>query len=243
MSDPVKSTTTKDDLFKTPEPPYGRSVFTKGADGALDPAEYKNKIPTVHEPAAGCGTKVTAFNVYLSGPVHGSLKYDLLPRDNINFDCANNDKTLGSCRGKGISTVIYKFEVEITFTGPLKDGFYGQLITRPSAAAANDNDVEFKDDTAKNDWVDKNWYLQPGQKKEEFPSVELDGQTVRWIDAPQALALNAVKLFVIVYAGACGKLTNLEIFKITYPRAGKATMEKITEADLKKEVGSFIFKQ
>jgi len=239
---PVKSTTTEKDLARTPEPPYGRSPFTKGSDGALNPADYKNKIPTLAA-APGCGTKVTAFNVYMNGNVRGGLKYNALPRTGVKAACLNNnDTTLGSCRPPGSLSVYFKFEAEVTFMGALKDGFYGQLITRPSADASNNNDVEFEDDTPKNDWVGKEWFLQPPQKREDFPTVEVDGQTVRWIDSPEAKPINAVKTFAIIFAGACGKLTNLEVFKLVYPPGGKATMTKITEADLKKEVKNFTFK-
>jgi hypothetical protein len=242
MAERVKSTTTKENLFKTPAPPSGRSPFAKGSEGALNPADYKNKIPPVSAPPSGCGTKVKSLNVYMDGQVHGGLKYNLLQRDNIDFPCANNDQTLGSCRKAGASTVLFKFEGEVTFEGPLKDGFYGQLITHPSPADKNDSDVEFEDDTPKNDWIDKDWYLLPGEKKDDYPSVEVSGETVHWIDSPQALPLKSVKRFVIVFAGACGTLTNLEIFKIVYPPAGKASMKKITEADLKTEVKNFTFK-
>jgi hypothetical protein len=239
--DGVKSTTTKEDLAKTPEPPLGHSPFT--GDDALKPEDFENKIPPIGAPPPGCGTKVTAFNVYTDGQVRGALKYNGRPRAGVEVACLNNnDTTLGPCRAPTGITSFFKFEAEVTFEGDLKNGFYGQLVTRPSPNAENTNDVTFGDDTPKNDWIGKNWFLKPTEKKENFPTVEVDGQTVRWIDSPQGNAHGPIKLFVIVYAGACGKLTNLQIFKLAYQPTGKGKMTEITEADLKKEVKSFKFK-
>src|SRR5256885_28479 len=81
--DPKKSTTNKENLAKTPEPPFGRSPFAAGTDDALKPADLKNKVPPIAAPPASCGTKVTAFDVFMDGAVRGGLKYNARPRTGV----------------------------------------------------------------------------------------------------------------------------------------------------------------
>jgi hypothetical protein len=67
----ARPTTEKDDLFDTPEPPFGRALFGNGWDGALKPSDYENEIPPLYAPRANCGTKVRSLDVHTKGQTHG----------------------------------------------------------------------------------------------------------------------------------------------------------------------------
>jgi hypothetical protein len=246
------SKTTKEDLVPTPAPPDRWYPFAPGDEHALKHADYENKIP-LSAADATCGTKVKeppAIDMHDTGKVIGGLKFNLFPRGKGSAAEANQDNTnLGPIYEKNSGVArdwyLYKFEVEITYTPVLKDGFYGQMISAPFEMSATP-DITFTDDSPENDTIGKQWFLAPGQKKSDFPVVEVQNTTVRWIDAPGGSQLGMgiadKKMFVIVYAGACKKVTYVKVLKFEYPKGKKPTITYIEPDKLKDQVKSYKFK-
>ncbi len=221
-------TTTPANLAPTPKPPHQWKLFTpwpvSGTTFTPLPRPTGTFMPVGS--AAGCATKVvipTGITAKLSGTIRGGLSFNDRPRGNGKFPSVNNgNTTLGGFRDRlnlFVSRLGYKYEVEVTYQGPLKDAFYGQMISGPhSLDPSKDVHVKFRDDTPANDWVGKKWLLKPGESKASFPTVEVVGQTVRWIDAPGSSVgrIQGTYYLVVVYAGACGAIEDTKILLITY---------------------------
>lgn len=228
----VKSETTKEDLAETPAPPYRWDPFTPW------PGETPNQYPPINEDdffsttiiPSDCTTSVKdppGITIRLTGNIVGNLSYNDLQRGNGRPGASpavnNGNKQLGGFRkqpGGAPSRTGYKYQVEITWEGPLKDAFWGQMASDMHYNVWNPNPaVEFDDDTPANDWVTKPWNLKPGEKKSDFPVVELVGQTLRYIDAPQGPVPDTVPgvKFFLIYAGACGKATHRKILMLFFP--------------------------
>jgi hypothetical protein len=242
--EPKKSVTNKDDLSPTPGPPIGLYPFKEGA--GYKPDDYVNKLPK-SEAAESCKNKVTSLEIHDKRKVVGNLKFNLRPRGDGNAAEMNGGNTdLGPVFEEMTLTnwYFYKYEVEISFTAGLEDTFYGQMITDPFTIGTKP-DVQFHDDTPANDWINKEWQLKPSEKKTDFPVIEIQGNTVRWIDSPGGTTFKVANTtqIIIVYAGACGKLTHLKIIKIEYPKGKKPKFSFVDPPEnLKDEVKSFKFK-
>lgn len=249
--DSTASTTTSEDVAKTPTPPYGWNLFGPPPDGLtakpLDTTAFADK-DLAQAAAAGCGTKVVPPIGYRTqGAISGKLVFHAFKRGDYSYpevnspSVPNSNTTLGSC---DYGHYCFKYEITVTFAGPMKDAFYGQLISA-SPTSTNKDDVVFKDDTPANDWPGKKWNLKAGETKGMFPVVEVAGQTVRWIDAPGGteLAMRGKNNFIIVYAGACGVVTDTKFFKIRYFESEHAKMTELTLAQLKAEVNSFKYEK
>jgi hypothetical protein len=250
--DPVKSVTTEENLLATPKPPERRYPFREGLEGGLNPADYQNRVPLqAVDPA--CATKVQdppGIVVRTTGNLVGGLKYNTRKRGTGNAAETNGGNVALGGVWKDATIGWYdlhrfKFQVEISFVGPLADAFYGQMVTDPVALDATEKDVEFKDDTPANDWIGKEWSLAPGETKNDAAVVEVAGQTVRWIDAPGGTAFTVAnkKMYFLFYAGACKKLTHVKIFKIEYPENETPKMTELTAAQLDAEVRNFSFRR
>ena len=234
-----KVTTTAEHKVPTgpPAPVYPLTQATKPADNAL---------PT-SAPVATCGTQVAPpLQVFIAGPVRGGLKYNTLPRGKGGYPETNNDNTTlgGFLKNNIVNWYQFKYQVEVTFVGPMKDAVYGQMISDPTDRASTTANIEFKDDSPENDAVGNEWTLEPGQQNSRFPVVEVAGQTVRWIDAPGGYGTrwSNTKSFIIDYAGACGVITHLQVYKYDVVGGAVPTMTALTLAQLKAEVGNFSFR-
>jgi len=224
--------TTAANLFPDPTPPYRWNLFSpwpvSGA-GITPPVPLTPPVDALFPigSAVGCATEVVIPNgitAKLSGTTTGALGYNGRPRGGGNYPSVNGGKkTLGGFRDtlNWMSTRIgYKYEVSVTFQGPLKDAFYGQLISGPhSLDVTKPVHAKFRDDGPANDWVGKTWNLKPGETKAAFPVIEVVGQTVRWIDAPggSPFSVQGTYHIVILYAGACGAVEDIEILLVKYP--------------------------
>jgi hypothetical protein len=240
-------TTTAENLEPTPKPPYAWPVFKEGfrhGDSnfpALSPATYAGKS-IASAPAAGCPTSVVSLNVLTSGKVQGGLSYNTEARGSGGMPETNNGNTdLGGVHKKSgpFENWAFKFEVVIVFQGPLENAFYGQLMSQPLAPGAQG--PVFGNDTPENDWIGKSWNLPAGKTKSDFPVVEVSGNTVRWIDAPQGVSRGNTKSYAIFYAGTCGKVTHTAILRIDFPNSSEPTGTLLTDAQFANEAGNFTY--
>jgi hypothetical protein len=104
--------------------------------------------------------------------------------------------------------------------------------------------VQFTDDSPANDHGELTWNLESGEKKEDFPVFEVDGNTIRWIDSPQwtnSVLIGEGRKFVLIYAGTCGYVTHAAILEITFSEAAAPTARVLTEAQFKAAVAGFSF--
>jgi hypothetical protein len=247
----VYDATAEDDVAPTPEPPYGwaifKAAFSHGDFPALKPDDYVSKSPQTAA-AADCATSVKdplGVDVQTTGTVVGDLKYNTGPRMTGGMAATNGGNTqLGPVhKSSGLfQNWAYKFEVNITFNGPLKNAFYGQMASKPMPV--KDNGPTFNDDTPANDWPGKEWKLPAGKKKTDFPVVEVKDSTVHWIDAPGGPTVKDKKEYFMFYAGACGKVTHVQFMRVDFPDDKDPTAKLMTEAEFKKDAGgSFKFSQ
>lgn len=238
----TSKTKTKEELFATPKPPDGWYPFKEGTD--YKPDDYENKLPK-SEASTSCATKVSGIEIHDKGKIVGTLKYNLKQRSGGDAKETNGGNTdLGGVFDGGtiLDWYHYKFEVEVSFTPNLEKSFYGQMATDPFTMDKKE-DVKFHDDTPANDYIGMQWILRPSEKKSDFPVVEVQGNTVRWIDAPGGANQGNTTQIFIVYAGSCGKLTDVKVFKVEYPKKKKPQISYIDPPDkLKEQVKSFKFK-
>ena len=80
------------------------------------------------------------------------------------------------------------------------------------------------------------------------PVVEVEGQTARYIvchGGPAGsfgVGLENSKYYVLVYAGTCGSITKMKLYRITYEASKKPTMEEIDPPSaLKDEVKGWTY--
>ena len=170
---PKPKKTTKEDLASTPMPPNGWYPFHKNpveGQDVLKAAAYADKVPLQAADTA-CGTKVDTFDIHMTGKVRGSLKFNTQPRGSYAVPETNDNTDLGGFNTG--ATAAFKYEVEITWIGPLKDAIYGQMIlTEPVALDSKGTSVEFHDDTPANDWVDKEWKIPEGETDIQGPKSQ-----------------------------------------------------------------------
>lgn len=223
--------TTPADLVPNPTPPYHWDLFSPWpVTGGPPPLAPPSNTLFAIGPAVGCGTRVvipSGITAKLSGTASGGLSYNDRQRGNGKYPSVNGgNKNLGGFRDTIKTDVFnltrsgYKYEASVTFQGPLKDAFYGQLISGPhSLDPSKPVHASFREDGPANDWVTKKWNLQPGETKASYPTVEVVGQTVRWIDAPGGSPnrVQGTYHIVILYAGACGAVEDVEILLVKYP--------------------------
>jgi hypothetical protein len=240
-------TTTADNLAPTPQPPYAWPVFKEGfrhgdnSFPAYSAAQYAG-TSIGSAPAAGCPTSVVSLRVLTTGKVDGNLSYHTAPRRSGTMPETNDGNTdLGGVYKKygPVENWAFKFEVVIEFQGPLGNAFYGQLMS--NSLAPNAPAPVFGDDTPQNDWIGKSWDVPAGKSKSDFPVVEVSGNTVRWIDAPQGTSRGNTKSYAILYAGACGKVTHTAILRLDFPSGGAPTARILSDAQFAAEAGSFTY--
>jgi hypothetical protein len=209
----------------------------------LDPELYRDKFFNKLSGDAACLSIVRSLTVNLTGQISGNLRFNQGKRMLVGSPELNNDnKDLGGVyiSAYGIQSEFYKYEVVIDFDG-LEEGFYGQMIS--GCVSGTNPQVEFSDDSPENDWDGLNWNLGPGEKKEDYPVFEVDGDIVRWIDAPQARSpFIPCKNYVIVYAGACGTVTHMQIIEITYPSGSKPTARTLSKDEFRNAVSGWTYK-
>jgi hypothetical protein len=197
-----------------------------------------------------CLSKVQSLTVSLTGPIVGGLKFNQAKRMGARAQAPalnGNNTTLGGFWVPGDQVAIhhFKFQVIVTYDD-LTEAFYGQMFSGPLLTAFGKRNYEFHDDSPENDWSGLNWTLGPGEKKEDFPILEVEGTTVRWIDAPEAHdggLQNSVPGigYAIVYAGACGIVTHQEIVEISYPAGAPPTARMLTPAQFTAAVAGWTY--
>jgi hypothetical protein len=220
----------------------------------LDAKDYQDKLPLESAPS-DCQTKVDQFNVYTTGTLKGGLKYHQGARGGSSLPALNGSTDLGGVYEKQAvgATYFFKYQVEISWIGDMKDAFSGQMmVTAPVKLDSKEKEIEFHDDGPDNDWIDKEWDVPSDWKgtfeeyKKQFPITETDGNTVRWIDAPggHSIRMSDMKNYALFYAGACKKVTNVKVFKIEYPSGKNPTMTEVSPPEsLKDEVKGFKYKR
>jgi hypothetical protein len=211
-----------------------------------DHTQYNNRWFDAAQGDLACVSKVTSFTANLTGTVSGRLSFNLdkRRRGNATPGMIGGDRNLGPVGGAGWTrNQHYKFEVVIVYSN-LVEGFYGQIISAPMDYEEGDMEIEFKNDFPENDHAKLNWDLAAGETKEQFATFEIQGNTVRWIDGPQYAGSNMddQAQYVVVYAGACGLVTHVEIIEIIYARNGPPTASKLTKNQFDTKVKSWSFK-
>ena len=169
-----------------------------------------------------CLSRVKSLTVNLTGNISGKLSFNQKKRmKRVTIPELNdgNTKLGGVYKSSGfLETAFYKYEVVVEFDS-LVEAFYGQMISGAFGSSTTKPIIEFHDDSPANDWANLKWDLDTaaGEKKDDFPVLEVQGNTVRWIDAPQATNFSIPgQNYVIVYAGVCGAITHMEIIEINY---------------------------
>ncbi len=223
---------TEYDLAPTPEFPYRWHPFDDWPGDQGYPAyEKEDNLDLVAPLPEECPTHVHMFNLYTRGQIRGSLSFNQYKRGGSRIHPSMNrgNTTLGGfidalLRPPYIPLIWlgYKYQVEIRFLGPLEYGFFGQMIS--SAQWFEFTDPEFKADSPENDSIGKVWHLAPGDRKSDFPVIEIVKLTdtdhiVRYIDAPGGFyyRVGDRTTYVLIYAGACGVVTHVKYLKIYYP--------------------------
>ncbi|HEY9787756.1 MAG TPA: hypothetical protein V6D17_20375 [Candidatus Obscuribacterales bacterium] len=251
-----KTTTTEADLVETVHPPEGKALFGEGSTRDIN--LYQNKFP-IEDPVPGCECVVSNINVLTSGWTKGGLRFFTEIRGNFGdppnytYPETNDSGDLGPV-ATGNLYLYYKYEPEITFAGEVKDGFYGQMISQQIRLDKPPKPVTFRDWTPKNDFVGREWNIPPGkdfvETKKNCPVVayEKEARTLRFIDAPGGPAgafgvgVEGTKYYVLIYAGACDKVTHVKCFRIDFPVGKKPSMTEVpTALDLLKEVPGILY--
>lgn len=194
-----------------------------------------------------CPTNVTSLTTNLTGNVTCNLSFNMEKRKrNYNTPgMIGGDKTLGPVGTGGfVRNQHYKFEVVIVYNN-LTEGFYGQMISAPMDYSTGNMDIQFENDFPANDHNKLNWNLAQGETKAQFPVIEITGNTIHWIDGPQfatGFESDDQVRYVIIYAGACGVVTHMEILEIMYPRGGPPTAVKMSKNQFQAKAKSWSFK-
>lgn len=222
-------TTSEEDLAPTPESPRRWYPF-RDWPGEEDYSAYENKddLDLVGLLPRDCPTRVHSFDLYLTGQVRGNLSFNQFKRGGPSYARPMNggNTTLGGFESFLIDRVVawksYKYQVEIRFLGPFQHAFFGQMMSDPQSFSFSD--PEFHDDSPANDWVGKRWNLAPGEKKSDFPVIEIVVLTntdhiVRYIDAPggshvMGYGVSDKYMYAIIYAGACGVVTHTKYLQL-----------------------------
>lgn len=252
--------TTAKDLADTPQPPMQKQAFeirTEENPKVRDPNFFTNRFP-LEERIPTCEAAVNKLEVFTDGITHGGLAFFTNYRGNFKdppnytYPETNDNFQLGSV-STGNVYLYYKYMVEITFAGELDDTFYGQMSTKPMPIESRAA-VEFHDWTPTNDAVGREWNVPADKNFTEFKKrypvvqVEKDTRTVRFIEAPGGaggsfgIGWEGKKMYVMVYAGTCGRITKVKVYKIVFPAGKKPVMTEVESADdLLKEQSSFTF--
>jgi hypothetical protein len=254
--------TTEGDIAPNPELPHRWHPFDQWpSDEPYAPYENEDDLDLSGPLPAGCPTRVHSFNLYLAGQVRGNLSFNQRKRGGPKYAHAMNggNTTLGGFENipnRIMSWKGYKYQVEIRFLGPLQHAFFGQMASDPQAWSFTD--PEFHDDSPANDWVGKNWNLLPGEKKSDFPVIEIVSLTntdhiVRYIDAPgggevMGIGLSDKYMYFIIYAGACGVVTDIKYLQIYYPDQfvwtnGTPIATEMTLTGFQNAVGNWSFEE
>ncbi|MGE0653360.1 MAG: hypothetical protein AB7P12_16690, partial [Alphaproteobacteria bacterium] len=251
---------TKDDLAPTPDLPRRWYPFDPwpGSE-TYQPYAVADDLDLTTPLPAGCPTHVHAFDLYLAGQVRGSLSFNQYKRGGPPYAKPMNDGNtmLGgfeSIPNRIMSWKAYKYQVEIRFLGPFQHAFFGQMIASPQSFSFSD--PTFDDDSPANDWPGKVWNLAPGDKKSDFPVIEIVTLTqtdhiVRYIDAPGGSEVMGVGLsdkyqYVLIYAGACGVITHVKYLQLYFPDQfrwtdGTPRATEMNLAQFRNAVGSWSF--
>jgi hypothetical protein len=255
-----KLVTTQDNLVETPSPPnyyYPFDLTPDEGKQTLNIKDFINKLP-LQKPDSHCTTSVADIEVLTSGPVEGDLKFNTKYRnawngsdeDDFSFNETNNDNAELGGVATGNLYLYYKYEVKISYVGNLKNAFYGQMMAKEVVPMdSNSKEVCFRSETPQNDNIGRVWRvtkdLPPIEVKKKYPSLEIEGQTVRWVNCVgggagiMGVGFENKSQYLIVYAGACGKITNLKVYRIDFPANQKPIMQEVP--DISKEVTAITY--
>ncbi len=192
----------------------------------LDSREFNNQFfdKEFWQIDHACLSRVKSLTVNLTGAISGNLSFNQGKRmDGTSGipELNGGNTTLGGIyKSAGLyETAFYKYEVVVEFDS-LVEAFYGQMISGAFGASSTKPTIEFHDDSPANDWDGLDWGgldTAAGETKSDFPVFEVEGNTVRWLDSPQANNFTIPgQNYVIVYAGVCGAVTHMDIIEINY---------------------------
>jgi hypothetical protein len=246
------------------QPPYAWSPFSPWpAPDSSDPtkispweqerlvAEAWSNRDLTSKPIAGCPSMVVdppGIVIRTTGTLVGGLSYNVSKRrQRIMLPALNGGNTqLGDARNADNTASYFKFQVEIQFNN-LTEAFYGQMVMPDFLPLTGTGSrISFKDDTPANTFpgLDPPPGVNPATSA---PVFEVAGTTVRWIDAPQATSFLGSftgwnqRKFILVYAGACGRVSHVMYLELSYAATGPTTARVLTHAQFAQAVAGWSF--
>lgn len=250
-------------MVETPQPPVHMPLFVPATEEnpkPRKPEDFNNRFP-IEELDKSCNQVVKKLDVYTAGLVQGDLRFNTRFRGNFNdppnytFPETNNSIELGPV-STGNLYLYYKYEGEVEYQtekGEMDKCFYGQMSTRPIAIEEK-VPIEFHDSTPRNDASGREWNVLKGEDfiefKKKYPVVLVEKAkgVVRFIDCPGGPAgafgvgWEGKKIYIMLYAGTCNRVTHVKVFRIDYPVGKRPKMTEIkSDKDLLQEVPSFSY--
>lgn len=262
----TKQKTTDATLVPTTQPPYMWYPFHENAvqgKDCLSAKEYTNRLPIQEKPLK-CAAVVDSLDVLPGGAIDGPLRFNCQYRhvdsgDDQDYSFAQvsqNNSELGPVQA-GNLYLYYKYEGKIVFSGEKANCFYGQMISDLiPITPPNPAQLVFHPFMPENDAIDMQWYVKGDASfvdfKKQYPINALEDAAgsrsiVRFIEAPGGgagvmnIGYEGKKLYVMVYAGVCNRITHVKVFRISYPAGQPPVLNEIQEGALHKEVSSFTY--